>query len=138
MKTNILKYLAMAVVAIFLSTGVALARDERRGYSQPKGHAYGHSKENWHKKYDHDRYYKGREHRYPSRYHQKNYYRDKYRKNFYHKAYRKNYYHKEINEHHHYYGSPAYYGSPVYAGGGFFGMSVVQPGFAWSFGVIGD
>jgi hypothetical protein len=109
MKSNTLKILSIAALVIFLSAGVSLAGGWKGDYG-PRGHAYGHHK---HGGYSHQ-YCTPRP------------------------VYVERYYRPVVVERH-YYPAPVYYATPAPPppNGFFFGMSVMEPGLGFSFGVGG-
>lgn len=107
MKTNILKIFAIAAVVTFVVGGVAMA-DGWKGEGGRKGHAYGHYK---HGGYPHHGYCAPRP------------------------VYVERQYYPVVVERRVYPPPVAYY--PPAPSGYFFGMSVVEPGVAFSFGVSG-
>ena len=107
MKTNILKILSIATIMIFLGAGVSLA-DGWKNENGKRGHAYGHCK---HGGYPHYRYCSPRpvyvEHHY-----------------------------RPVVVARYYYPAPVY-AAPAPPSGYYFGMSVMEPGVGFSFGVSG-
>ena len=110
MKRNILKILSIATLMIFLGAGVSLA-DGWKGDRGKHGHGYGHYK---HGGYSHYHYAPPRP------------------------VYVERHYRPVVVERH-YYPAPVYYAAPAPPppSGFFFGMSVAEPGSAFSFGVSG-
>ena len=107
MKTNILKIFAIATLMIFLGAGVSLA-DGWKNESGKRGYAYGHYK---HGGYPHYQYCAPRP------------------------VYVERHYRPVVVERH-YYQEPVYYVTPP-PSGYYFGMSMMEPGVAFSFGVSG-
>jgi hypothetical protein len=107
MKTNILKILAIATIGILVGAGVSLA-DGWKGDGGPRGHAYGHYK---HGEYPHYQYRAPR-----SVCVERRYYPVVVERRVYH--------------------PPVVYQAPA-PSAYFFGMSVMQPGVAFSFGMRG-
>ena len=65
MKTRIKKIIILVSALFFVSTGVSLAHDSKRGHHKPQKHAHGYHKKghdqhfDWHKKhYKHRRHYR--------------------------------------------------------------------------------
>jgi hypothetical protein len=108
MKTNILKILLIATLMIFLGVGVSLA-DGWKNESGKRGNAYGHYKKTEYRNYHHYE---------PPR-----------------PVYVEHHYRPVVVERH-YYPAPVYYAAPALSGY-YFGMSVMEPGVAFSFGVRG-
>jgi hypothetical protein len=108
MKTNILKILSIATIVIFLGTGVSLAGGWK-DKGDKRGNAYGHYKQ---KEYHHYHHYA------PPR-----------------PVYVEHHYRPVVVERH-YYHEPVRYVAPA-PSGYFFGMSVMEPGVGFSFGVSG-
>lgn len=108
MKNNLLKIFAIATLLIFFGTGLSLA-DGWKNESGKRGHAYGH--------------YKQREYHY---YHHYAPPRPVYVEHHY----------RPVVVERHYYHEPVYYAAPA-LNGFFFGMSVVDGGSAFSFGMSG-
>lgn len=108
MKKNATKILSIAVLMIFLGTGIALA-DGWKGDRGNNGHAYGHYKHGGYHQY----------HYAPPR-----------------PVYVEHHYRPVVVERH-YYHEPVRYVAPA-PSGYFFGMSVMEPGMAFSFGVSGN
>jgi hypothetical protein len=109
MKTNILKILSIVTLMIFLGAGVSLA-DGWKNESGKRGYAYGHDKHG------------GYPHQYcPPR-----------------PVYVERHYRPVVVERY-YYPAPVYYAAPAPPppGGYYFGMSVMEPGVGFSFGVSG-
>ena len=107
MKINILKIFAIAALMIFLGAGVSLA-DGWKGDGGKRGYAYGHYK---HEGYPHYQYCAPRP------------------------VYVERHYRPVVVERH-YYQEPVYYVTPP-PSGYYFGMSMMEPGVAFSFGVSG-
>jgi hypothetical protein len=107
MKTNILKIFAIVTLMIFVGAGVSLA-DGWKGDGGKRGYAYGHYK---HGGYPHYQYCAPRP------------------------VYVEHHYRPVVVERH-YYQEPVYYAAPA-PSGYFYGMSVMEPGMAFSFGVSG-
>ena len=107
MKSNILKIFAIAALMIFLGAGVSLA-DGWKGDGGKRGYAYGHYK---HGGYPHYQYCAPRP------------------------VYVERHYRPVVVERH-YYQEPVYYVTPP-PSGYYFGMSMMEPGVAFSFGVSG-
>jgi len=107
MKTNILKIFAIATLMVFVGAGVSLA-DGWKNESGKRGNAYGHYKQN---EYQHYQHYAPRP------------------------VYVEHHYRPVVVERHVYHPPVAYY-APA-PSGYFFGMSVMEPGMAFSFGVGG-
>jgi len=107
MKINILKIFAIAALMIFLGAGVSLA-DGWKGDGGKRGYAYGHYK---HGGYPHYQYCAPRP------------------------VYVERHYRPVVVERH-YYQEPVYYVTPP-PSGYYFGMSMMEPGVAFSFGVSG-
>ena len=108
MKTNILKILSIATIMIFLGAGVSLA-DGWKNENGKRGHAYGHCKKTEYRHYHH--YVPPRP------------------------VYVERHYRPVVVERHVYH-PPVAYHAPA-PSGYFFGMSVMEPGMAFSFGVGG-
>lgn len=108
MKTNILKILTIAALMVLIGSGVSLADGWKQAGGQP-GHAYGHYKQS---EYHHYPHYA------PPR-----------------PVYVEHHYRPVIVERY-YYHEPVRYITPA-PNGFFFGMSVAEPGSAFSFGVSG-
>ena len=108
MKPNILKIFAIATLMVFVGAGVSMA-DGWKNESGKRGNAYGHSKQ---KEYHHYQHYA------PPR-----------------PVYVEHHYRPVVVERHVYHPPVAYY-APA-PSGYFFGMSVMEPGMAFSFGVGG-
>jgi hypothetical protein len=110
MKSNILKILSIATLVIFLGAGVSLA-DGWKGDRGKHDHAYGYYK---HKVHHHYHYSPPRP------------------------VYVEHHYRPVVVERH-YYPAPVYYAAPAPPppSGFFFGMSVMEPGVGFSFGVSG-
>ena len=119
MKTNILKILSISAFLIFLGAGVSLADDDDRRHR--RGHAYGHYK---HKVQHHYHYAPLR----PIHHHYHHYVPPR-------PVYVERHYRPVVVERH-YYQEPVYYVTPP-PSGYFYGMSVMEPGVAFSFGVSG-
>ena len=109
MKTNILKIFVIATLMVFIGTGVSMA-DGWKGESDKRGNAYGHYK---HREYGNYQHYA------PPR-----------------PVYVEHHYRPVVVERHVYYPAPTYYAAPA-PSGFFFGMSVMEPGMGFSFGVSG-
>jgi hypothetical protein len=109
MKNNILKILAIATIMIFFGAGVSLA-DGWKGDHGKRGTAYGHYKKTEYRHYHHYA---------PPRpvYVEHNY--------------------RPVVVERHYYPAPVYYATPAPPSGYYFGMSVMEPGVGFSFGVSG-
>jgi hypothetical protein len=107
MKTNILKIFAITTLMIFIGTGVSMA-DGWRGESGNRGYAYGHYNQ---RGYQHYRYCAPRP------------------------VYVERQYYPVVIEHHVYHPPVVYQAPPPR--GYFFGMSVMEPGMVFSFGVNG-
>ena len=107
MKINALKILAIATFMILVGAGVSLAGGWK-GDCGPRGNAYGHYK---HGGYHHYHYAPARP------------------------VYVERHYRPVVVERH-YYQEPVYYVTPP-PSGYFYGMSVMEPGMAFSFGVSG-
>jgi hypothetical protein len=107
MKSNFLKILAIATLMIFLGAGVSLA-DGWKGDRGKHGNAYGHYKQ---RDYHHYHYAPPRP------------------------VYVERHYRPVVVERY-YYQEPVYYVTPP-PSGYFYGMSVMEPGIAFSFGVSG-
>lgn len=107
MKTNIIKILAIATLMIFIGTGVSMADGWRENRGN-SGHAYGHYKQ---KEYHFYQNYAPRP------------------------VYVEHQYYPVVVERHVYH-QPVVYRAPA-PSGYFFGMSVMEPGIAFSFGVGG-
>jgi hypothetical protein len=107
MKTNILKIFAIATLMIFFGAGVSLA-DDWKGDGGRRGYAYGHYK---HGGYPHCQYCAPRP------------------------IYVERQYYPVVVERHVYH-PPVVYQAPA-PSGYFFGMSVMEPGMAFSFGMSG-
>jgi hypothetical protein len=107
MKTNVLKIFAIATLMVFIGTGVSMA-DGWKGENGKRGHAYGHYKQN---EYQHYQYCAPRP------------------------VYVERHYYPVVVERHVYH-PPVVYQAPA-PSGFFFGMSVVDAGTAFSFGVSG-
>jgi hypothetical protein len=108
MKTNILKILTITALMVFIGTGVALADGWKHAGGKP-GYGYGHYKHDGH--HDCDYYAPPRP------------------------VYVEHHYCPVIVERH-YHHEPVRYIAPA-PNGFFFGMSVAEPGSAFSFGVSG-
>ena len=108
MKTNILKILSIAILMIFLGAGVSLAGGWK-GDCGPRGNAYGHYK---HGGYPHYHFAPPRP------------------------VYVERHYRPVVVERH-YYQEPVYYAAPAPPSGYYFGMSMMEPGVGFSFGVSG-
>jgi len=109
MKTNILKILSIATLMNFLGAGVSLAGGWQ-GDCGPRGNAYGHYNKTEYRPYHHYA---------PPR-----------------PVYVEHHYRPVVVERH-YYPAPVYYAAPAPPCGYYFGMSVMEPGVAFSFGVSG-
>jgi hypothetical protein len=109
MKTNILKICVIATLMVFIGTSVSMA-DGWKGESDKRGNAYGHYKH---------REYRNYQHYAPPR-----------------PVYVERHYRPVVVERHVYY-PPVVYQAPA-PSGFFFGMSVVDAGTAYSFGVSGQ
>ena len=107
MKSNLLKIFAIATLMIFVGVGVSLA-DGWKGDGGKRGHAYGHYK---HGGYPNYRYCAPRP------------------------VYVEHHYRPVVVERY-YYPAPVYYVTPP-PSGYYFGMSVMEPGVGFSFGVSG-
>ncbi len=107
MKSNIQKILAIASLMIFVGAGVSLA-DGWKGDGSKRGHAYGHYKRGGYPRYQ---YCAPRP------------------------VYVEHHYRPVVVERH-YYQEPVYYLAPA-PSGYFYGMSVMEPGMAFSFGISG-
>ena len=107
MKTNILKIFVIAALMVFIGAGVSMA-DGWKGESGKRGHAYGHYKQ---KEYHHYQHYTARP------------------------VYVEHHYRPVVVERHVYH-PPVVYQAPA-PSGYFFGMSVMEPGMAFSFGLSG-
>jgi hypothetical protein len=108
MKTNVLKILTIAILMIFVGSGVSLADGWKHGNGKP-GHAYGHYKHNGHQNYHHYG---------PHR-----------------PVYVEHHYRPVVVERY-YYHEPVRTIAPA-PSGFFFGMAVVEAGSAFSFGMSG-
>ena len=108
MKTNILKIFVIATLMVFIGTGVSMA-DGWKGENDKRGNAYGHYK---HREYQHYQYCAPRP------------------------VYVERHYRPVVVERHVYYPAPTDYVAPA-PSGFFFGMSVMEPGMGFSFGVSG-
>ena len=108
MKSNILKIFAIATFMIFVCAGVSLA-DGWKGEGGKRGYAYGHYK---HEGYPNYRYCPPRP------------------------VYVEHHYRPVVVERYVYYPAPVYYVTPP-PSGYYFGMSVMEPGVGFSFGVSG-
>ena len=120
MRNRFLKTAAAVMVLFFIGTGVALAKEwNGRGHSKPPGHAYGHYKQPGPPQHAY-----GPRHTYlpPRHYYRHNYY------SYHH------HYPRVVQRH--YYHPPARYYAPA-PSGGYFGMSIFEPGFGFSFGMSG-
>jgi hypothetical protein len=106
-KTNILKIFAIATLMIFIGTGVSMA-DGWRENGNNRGYAYGHYKQ---REFQHYPYYAPRP------------------------AYVERQYYPVFVERRVYHPPVVYQAAPP--SGYFFGMSVMEPGIAFSFGVGG-
>jgi hypothetical protein len=107
MKTNIMKILAIAIIMTFVGVGVSLA-DGWKGDGGQRGHAYGHYK---HGEYPHYQYCEPRP------------------------VYVEHHYYPVVVERYVYH-PPVVYRAPA-PGRYFLGMSVMQAGVAFSFGMSG-
>ncbi|TFG40957.1 MAG: hypothetical protein E4H48_06820 [Syntrophobacterales bacterium] len=107
MKTNIMKIFAVATFMVFVGAGVSMA-DGWKENGGNRGHAYGHYKQ---REYQHYQYYAPRP------------------------VYIERHYRPVVVERH-VYRQPVVYQAPA-PSGFFFGMTVVEPGMAFSFGVGG-
>ena len=107
MKTNILKVFSIATLMIFISAGVSMANGWNEN-GDNRGHAYGHYKQ---REFQHYRYCAPRP------------------------IYVGRQYYPVVVERHVYH-PPVVYQAPA-PSGYFFGMSVFEPGMAFSFGVSG-
>ena len=107
MKTNILKIFAIATLMVFIGAGVSMA-DGWKNESGKRGNAYGHYKQ---KEYHHYQHYAPRP------------------------VYVEHHYRPVVVERHVYH-PPVVYQAPA-PSGYFFGMSVMEPGMAFGFGVGG-
>jgi hypothetical protein len=107
MKNNILKIFVIVTLMIFVGAGVSLADGWKGDYGQ-RGHAYGHYK---HREYEHYQYCAPRP------------------------VYVERQYYPVMVERHVYH-PPVVYQAPA-PSGYFFGMSVMEPGMAFSFGMSG-
>lgn len=107
MKNNILKIFAIATFMVFIGAGVSMA-DGWNENGGNRGHAYGHYKE---REYRHYQYYAPKP------------------------VYVERYYCPVVIERH-VYRQPVVYQTPA-PSGFFFGMTVFEPGMAFSFGVGG-
>lgn len=105
---------AAVMVLFFINAGVSSAEGwKRRGHYGPPGHAHGYYKHNGPPAHGHAPRY----------------------------AYQRHYHHYHHHRYpvvvqKHYYQPPAYYVAPA-PRGFFFGLSALEPGFAFSFGVSG-
>jgi len=106
-KTNILKIFVIATLMVFVGAGVSMA-DGWKNESGKHGNAYGHYKQ---KEYQHYQYYAPRP------------------------VYVERQYYPVVVERHVYH-PPVVYQVPA-PSGYFFGMSVMEPGMAFSFGMSG-
>jgi hypothetical protein len=107
-KTNIMKIFAIATLMIFIGSGVSMAGRWRENGGN-RGHAYGHYKQG---EYQHYQYYA-----------------------LPRPVYVERQYYPVVVERHVYH-PPVAYRAPA-PSGYFFGMSVMEPGMAFSFGVGG-
>jgi len=107
-KNNILKIFVIAILMIFIGAGVSLA-DGWKDNGGKRGNAYGHYKQQEYKNYQHYS---------PPR-----------------PIYVEHHYRPVVVERH-YYHEPVRYIAPA-PSGYFFGMSVMEPGMAFSFGMSG-
>lgn len=107
MKSNLMKMFVIAALTVFVGTGVSLA-DGWKNEGGPRGHAYGHYKQ---REYPHYPYCAPRP------------------------VYVERQYYPVVVERHVYH-PPVVYQAPARSGY-FFGMSVIEPGVAFSFGVGG-
>lgn len=107
MKSNILKILVIATLIVFIGAGVSMA-DGWKNESGKRGNAYGHYKQ---KEYHHYQHYVPRT------------------------VYVEHHYRPVVVERHVYH-PPVVYQAPV-PSGYFFGMSVMEPGMAFGFGMSG-
>ncbi|MFO7707847.1 MAG: hypothetical protein R6V84_06715 [Desulfobacterales bacterium] len=120
MRAQFLKIAAFAAVLLFISTGVSLAKDwNERGRYTPRGQVYGHYKQPGPPSHAY-----GPRHTYQQPRHH------------YHQSYHSYQHRYPVVVQKHYYSPPAYY-APTAPSGVFFGMSIFEPGFGFSFGVSG-